>query len=188
MRSFADAERPLLGPVDQSHLQLRHFGEAQDRVVGPIARSELAIVVRDRFVQRPARRLHHAAFDLVAQPVGIDHQARVGRGPRARHAHFARARIHQHFRDHRAIHRQVLVLGEGDAASAQGPAAHGLARIARVGRRCSLPVRHRGDAFDHRAPPRVLQVREAEGDRVGARRAREFVHEGLRREHVGVRA
>ena len=45
-----------------------------------------------------------------------------------------------------------------------------------------------GDLLDHRPGARVLHVRKPERDRVGAGRERQFVHEGFRREHVGVGA
>ncbi len=45
-----------------------------------------------------------------------------------------------------------------------------------------------GHRLDHGAGARVLHVGEPEGDRIGAGRRRQLVHEGFEREHVGVGA
>ena len=51
-----------------------------------------------------------------------------------------------------------------------------------------LPAGLLGHRLDHRPRARVLQMRETEGDRIGAGRSRQLVHEGFEREHVGIGA
>ena len=52
----------------------------------------------------------------------------------------------------------------------------------------ALPAGLLGHGLDHRPRARVLQMCETEGDRIGARRSRQLIHEGFEREHVGIGA
>ena len=79
----------LVRPVDQLHRDLRHVRHGQDRIARPVARLDAVLVEPHLLVQRPARRLDDAAFDLVLQPVRIDDQPGIGRGPDARHRDLA---------------------------------------------------------------------------------------------------
>ena len=68
--------------VDQLGLDLRHLAEAQDGIAVPVDRGDAVLVEPDLLLQRPAQRLHDAAFELVARAVGIDHQAGIGQRTR----------------------------------------------------------------------------------------------------------
>ncbi len=75
---FAAAEERQAGPVDDVDLDaVRHRIETQDRIGLPVDAGDPGVVEGHAFVQRPAHRLHDRAFDLVDQPVRIDHLAAV---------------------------------------------------------------------------------------------------------------
>src|SRR5205807_8748636 len=72
LRTLAHAEEALVRLIKNDHLDLRHFLEAQDGIVGPGTRRDARAVEAQRFLEGPACRLDHAAFDLVDDAVGID--------------------------------------------------------------------------------------------------------------------
>src|SRR2546427_3414621 len=72
---------------------------------------------------------------------------------------------------------EVLVLGKPDAAAART-----------VALLPGGPAGFLGDRLDHRPGARVAEMREPEGNRIDAGRGRQFIHEGLEREYVGVAA
>src|SRR5262245_43926260 len=119
LRTFARAERAFARTVDQLDLDRRRFRHRQDGIACPVARQNPAPVEAHLFLQRPAHRLHDAAFDLVDQPVRIDDQARIDRRPGPRHTHCAAATVDLDLRHHRYVAGEVLVLGEGDPAPAR---------------------------------------------------------------------
>src|SRR3954468_3507884 len=55
-------------------LHVRHLGEGGDRVVQPIDAGYLLTIEADLFVQCPAQFLKETAFDLIVQPVWIEHE------------------------------------------------------------------------------------------------------------------
>src|SRR5262249_12173102 len=122
---------------------LRHLGEAHDRVIGPRPGGHARLVEAHRFHQRPARGLDDAALDLVDDAVGIDDLARVDRGDDAADAHPAALAIDLDVRDQRAVAGKVLVPGEGEPTPARAVAAAS-----------RLPVGAPSGRLDHRARPR----------------------------------
>src|SRR5262249_12964463 len=75
--ALARAERALARTVDQLDLDCRRFRYGEDRIARPVARENSAGVEAHLLLQRPAHRLHDAAFDLVDEPVRIDDQAGI---------------------------------------------------------------------------------------------------------------
>ena len=78
---LAEAQRRLVGRLDQPDVDLRHLGEAQDRVVLPGARRDLAVLEAHALLEHEARPLDDAALELVSGAVRRDHQAGIGAAP-----------------------------------------------------------------------------------------------------------
>ena len=148
----------------------RNFREGQYRVGLPVARQHALAVVAHLFFQRPADRLHDAAFGLIDHAVRIDDLADIDCSDRARHM---RIRFQRKIDHHRHIAVAILVLREGKAAAAGA-----------VALRAGFPAGFLGGDFDHGARARVFQVAQAEFNRVAVRRRGEFVHERFDREHI----
>src|SRR5204863_417912 len=70
----------------------------------------------------PARRLDHAALDLVGHAVGIHDLAHVDAGHRALHAHLAGLAVDGDFGGDRAVAGEILVAGVCEAPAAVGAA------------------------------------------------------------------
>ena len=170
VRRLAGAERLLLGPRDDLHLDRGHLGEAQDRIGLPGVAGDARAVEAHRLLQHPAGGLDGAALDLVGHAVRIDHLAHVDRHHQPAHADVGRA---LHLGDDGAIGAEVLVAREADAV------AHALALAPRA------PAGALGRGLQHGARARVLQVAQAERQRVLAALGRQLVHERLDGEHVG---
>src|ERR1700675_810261 len=77
---FADTERGLVPGVDEFNFNLWHLAELQHRVGFPVERSD-AVIETDLLFKDPARRLDNAAFELVDDPIGVDHKPGVARTP-----------------------------------------------------------------------------------------------------------
>src|SRR5437879_1537268 len=86
------------------------------------------------FVDRPRKRLHDAALDLVADAVRIDRLAAVDDRGDARDLDPAAVALDHHLQRHRAIGREILVTGKGEARAAAGAAGTPLAPAETVGR------------------------------------------------------
>src|SRR6185437_8616629 len=79
MRGFTGADRIDLGALDHLDLNLRHFGETQDRIVSPAIAGDTLTIKPHTLLQDPACRLDRAALDLVDHSVGIDGFADIDR-------------------------------------------------------------------------------------------------------------
>ena len=107
------------GPVDDVNLDaFGHRIETQDRIGLPVDAGDPGVVEGNAFVQRPAHRLHDRAFDLVDQPVRIDHLAAVDRRHRADQTRTAGLAVHLNLGSNGAIGRQILVARKGKAEAA----------------------------------------------------------------------
>ncbi len=63
---FAGAQRRLVLPVDQQHVDRRQFGKRKDRIGAPVATGDSRGFRKGHFLaQHPARRLQHVAVDLM---------------------------------------------------------------------------------------------------------------------------
>src|SRR6185369_3098230 len=79
MGSLAGADRVDIGPLDDFDLDIGHFAETQDRILGPARAGDALPVEADAFLQHPAHGLNSATLDLVDDPVGIDRFADIDR-------------------------------------------------------------------------------------------------------------
>jgi len=139
-------------------------------------RTDARPIERHLLVQRPARRLHDAALDLVAQPVGIHDLAAVHRSNGTYEADAATVRIDRDFRGHGAIGGAVLIARESEAPAPPG-------RRLRI-----RPAEPFGRELNDGSGARILEMLEAKLHGVCARRLRELVHESFEREHIEVGA
>ena len=120
-----------------SVLDLRHLGEAQDRIALPVERRDPVALHAHLLLQRHAGRLHDAALELVARTIRIDHQARIGGAPDAAQPHLL---IDLHLHRDRGIGGMVLVPRPAQTqARARCPPA-------RAPTNCSAPRRSRSAA------------------------------------------
>src|SRR4029077_8140262 len=141
----------------------------------PIDAGHVLGVELDLLPQRAAHALHDVALDGVPDPDRVDDlPAVVGDGEFARPDLAART-IDVDFGDHSAA--RAVALRIGDAAPADLGAGLVLAR-----RRPRLPGGLFRRCLDHRDIARILDVSQAELDRVERQRRRNFVDEGLARE------
>src|SRR4029079_16099465 len=175
--AFTGAQRALVRAVDQLDLDLWHLRHGQDRIARPVARQDPAFVETHLLLQRPAHRLDDAAFDLAREPIRVDDQAGINRGPRLWHTDQAGGTVNHDLRHHRDIAGEILVFGKADAAAARTVALLSV-----------LPAGLLGHSLDHGPRARVFQMCKAESDRIGAGRGRELIHEVFEREHVGIGA
>src|SRR5439155_15613507 len=157
----AGAERVFARPVDDVDLDRRNVGEAQDGVGPPIATGDGVRREAHFLEQRPAGRLDDGALDLVADAVGVDRHAAVAGGDGADRSDAAGRAVYLHFHRHRAVSREVLVLGEAEAAAAA---------LREVGR--ARPAELVRGELHHVDRARIGEVVEAEGDRIDLRRQR----------------
>src|SRR5580765_4457950 len=141
----------------------RRIAEPQDRILLPANSPRLPF-----FLQRPARRLHAAALDLVDDAVGVDRQAGVHCGNEPGHLQFRTRGLD--LRDDRAVRADVLVARVGDASPSS----------LRLLPRSRFPHR----LFEHCPSARILQVLKAKPDRIPVR---QLVHERFDGEHVAER-
>src|SRR5205823_3574763 len=167
----------LTQPVDDMDLDtIGNFRETQHRIARPVGAGDAGLVEADGFVQRPARRLHDAALDLVADSVWVDRLPAVDRTDRTLEPRPSRFAIDLDLDREREIRALVLVPGEREAAPVTpGPR---IARPAEARRRGSNNVARAG----------VVEVPQSELNRIESRRARELVDEAFDGEHVHVRA
>src|SRR5262249_563372 len=84
--ALADAEKSLIGTVQEHHVHLGHLVEADDGIVGPRARGDTRAIEADGLLECPARGLDDAALDLIDDAVGVDDLAPVHRAARTRPA------------------------------------------------------------------------------------------------------
>ena len=82
-RRLSTAPQRFFGPLDQNHLDRRHFGEAQDGIARPIDARHARLVELHLLVERTAQALDDAAFNLVPQRIG-DSRPDRSRGRRRR--------------------------------------------------------------------------------------------------------
>src|SRR5207247_2586962 len=114
------------------------------------------------------RRLLDAAFDLIAHALGIERLARIDDAPHF-HQAYQSGKRDLYFGDLR--HVGVVVDGARDAATA--PAT-----------RTFVPAATLRDPLDDAAKAVIVDVPQAERERILFRERRELVHERLDREHV----
>src|SRR5262245_61662669 len=177
LRRLAGAEERLARTVDEVHFHaVRKLRKAQDRIAGPVAARDPRALEAHRFVQRPAERLHDAPFDLVLDAVGVHDLAAVVRSHGAYHAHAPAFAVDLSLAGDCRVRGEVLVARETEAAAAAGLPAVG------------LPAEALGGGAHHGLRAWILEVSEAEGDRIGARSRGELVHEAFDGEDVHVRA
>src|SRR5882724_13066535 len=162
--ALASAERWVL-IFYYVNLDRRRPRESQDRIVLPRRRAG-----PPGFLQRPARRLHAAAFDLVRDAVGIDRQADVHRRHEPRDAQLGAACFN--LGHDGAVGTDVLVARVGETSALTFPSFP------------SRPVRFSYDFLNDRTSSWILEMAQAEFHRVGLRRGGELVHEGLDAEDV----
>ena len=167
---LAGAQWFFFRPVDQMDFDRRNFREGEDRVGFPVARQHALAVVAHLFLQRPADRLHDAAFGLIDHAVRIDDLADIDCGHRARDM---RIRFQRKIDHHRHIAVAVLVLRERKAAAARA-----------VALRAGFPAGFLGGEFDHGACARIFHVAKTEFNRVAVRCGGEFVHERFDCEYI----
>src|SRR5579885_555154 len=74
---LARAPRLLVGPVDELDDDLRRLREFEDRIARPVEARHHRAVELQLLDQRAAHGLHHAALDLILQPVRIADLAAV---------------------------------------------------------------------------------------------------------------
>src|SRR5207302_7980826 len=105
----------------------------QDRILRPRARGDARAIEADRLLEGPARGLDDAALDLVHDLVRVDDLSGVDRRDDARDPHLTRLAVDVDVGRRRAVAREVLVPGEGEAASvgAVSPCARTPARAPR---------------------------------------------------------
>lgn len=160
---LAATEKRHSWPIEDMHLDLvRHGVEAQDRIGLPVHAGDARVVERNALVQLPAHRLHDGGFDLVGDAIRIDHLAGIDGGDRADQARAAGLAVDFDLGRDGAINGEVLVAREGKAVAAvlgrlsAGLPAEGLCRLA-----------------DDVAAARILEMLDAEFDRIGARPQRQ---------------
>src|SRR6188472_3841803 len=101
--------------VDEADVDLRHLGEAQDRVALPAVGGDPTVSEANALLEGPARRLDDAALDLVRRAIRIDHQAGIDGRPDAGETNLL---VDLDLGHHRGIGGAVLVAGKTDAACA----------------------------------------------------------------------
>ena len=133
-----------------------HRIETQDRIGLPVDAGDPGIVEGNAFIQGPAHRLHDRAFDLVDQPVRIDHLPAVDRRHRADQAWTAGLAIYLNLGSNGAIGRQILVTRKGKAEAA-------ILRRFLAG----SPPKTLRRLFDHGAAALIVKMFQSEFDRIG---------------------
>ena len=113
--AFANAQRGFARPAEDQHLDVRYLIETQDRITFPGTRQHPFSIPQNLLLESPTDRLNNPAFDLIREPVGVDHPAGVDRGDDARHS---QGRADFDLRDHRTISAAILIAGESEAAPA----------------------------------------------------------------------
>src|SRR5207253_4672656 len=126
-------------------------------------------------VERPARRLHDAALDLIANAVGIDRLAAIDGRHCAQYFNAPRFAVDLDVDRKREVCTEILVTREREAASA-----------AFAYRVCG-PAESHGGHRDDVACPRIVQMTQTEIDWINTRRGGQFIDEALDREDVRVR-
>src|SRR5712664_2827781 len=121
--------------------------EPQDRIGLPVDTGDPCIVEGHGLVQRPAHRLHDRAFDLVDQPVRIDHLTAIDRRYRAHQTRTPGLLVHFHLGGNGAISREILVARKGKAESAI------LGRLLTL-----LPTEALRRLLDHIAPAPIVEM------------------------------
>src|SRR5207245_3427762 len=122
---------------------------------------------------RAADRLHHVAFDLVPDAVGIDHLAAVvddGEMRRAQHAGLA---VHLHRGDGADVRAIQLVLNVRDAAAGRDVAGLTLPRAA------AFPAGQADQPPQHLAAARTVEIPPPERDRPNLHGGRPLAHARL---------
>src|SRR6478736_7760422 len=115
---FAASEKRLTGTIDNMNLDaVGDRVEAQDRIGLPVDAGDPPIVEGNAFIQGPTHRLHDRAFDLVDQPVRIDHLTAVDRRHRANQPRTPGLPIDFYLGSNSAIGRQILVARKSEPES-----------------------------------------------------------------------
>src|SRR5207302_1985037 len=107
--------------------------------------SHFTIVPGDFLPECAAHSLQYAAFDLVAQALGVGDRSTIVGDDKPPGVDRPAGPIHFHFGDERSVSVVALVGNTSDTASADGAGARG----ARFGRGTRIPVRRPGGGFHH---------------------------------------
>src|SRR5215471_2324660 len=79
--------RTVRGSVDELDRDIGHLAEAQYRIAFPVARADAVAVEPHALLERPARCLDDAAFQLIDRAVGVDDETGVRGAPHAQQMH-----------------------------------------------------------------------------------------------------
>ena len=162
-RRFAGARRRDLRMVDQHHVDLfGRLGDVEDRIGQPIDAGHGLVVELDLLPQRAADALHDVALDRHADAVRIDDLAAIMGDRELAHPDLAAAAVDVDLGDHRDA--RAVALRVGDAAAGDLVAGLVLAR-----RRPGLPARLLRRRLDDGDVARILDVAQAELDRIDVR-------------------
>src|SRR5205823_7151663 len=176
---FAGAEEWLTRPVDDVDLDLtENIREAQDGIATPVAGENVRAIERDRLVERPARRLNDAARDLELDPVGIDGLAAVGSGHGANEPDSTGLMLDLELDRDRAIGFEIILVSR--ECKTKGAPRRQLGVHA--------PAEFFGRQLDNVDRPLVVEMLQAEFDRIDIGRRGKLVHEAFDREHVRITA
>ena len=162
-------------PQHEIDLDVRHIRECEDRIARPVDARDPRAIEDDFFEQRARQRLQDAAFDLLRQRIGIDHEPAVVRTGHAQHAHRAGAAVDIRLECSRDVRFVVLVMNERDAA------AHALLRR----RSARFPVDQRRRALQHFDAARIGEIREPPLERIALRSDGELVAETFDSKAIG---
>ena len=77
LRRLARAQDGQLRAIEDERLDHRRGCKGHDRVSLPIDAGDAALIKGNFLEERPTGCLRESAFELIAQPIGIDHLARV---------------------------------------------------------------------------------------------------------------
>src|SRR5215831_15215599 len=180
-RGLASAKWWQCWSVKKGHLDSRDFWEGQNRIAHPVHAGDAGAIERYFLVKCAAERLHNRSFDLVAQPIGIDHQAAVVRTCNTPYADLATRRVNHYVHRHGDVILTVLVPRIRYTTAGK----HVVLPRLRIGRGPRLPAEHLRGAFEHVDSPRIREPTQTEGDRVGTRRRCQLVSETFHGENIG---
>src|SRR5438067_6004585 len=164
---LASTEERLAGAVDDMHLYaVRHATKAKDRIGTPVLAGDASVIESVRLVQGPARRLHNAALDLVADAVRIHRLPAIDRRHRAYDPNPPGISVDRDLCCYRRIGPKVLVASEGETAAITRPLA-------------IVPTEMFGRGHDHVASARIVKVAQPELDGIDAGGRGQLVHKAL---------
>src|SRR3954462_1601293 len=170
---LARAPRLLRLPLDEVDDHVGHVRVLEDGIARPVDARDLRPIELDLLDQRPAGRLHHVAFDLVPQAVGVDDLPAVVGDVDFLYADLSGLHLHVDVGDDPHVRAHELVADVGHATTVHDVA------LGRLSLRARGPAGKLPQALEHLDPARVFQIGEPIFEGTPARHCRQLVEEAL---------